>query len=366
MFLSECELIDDAGATAPGGRGVGKGRSQDEARLGALGEALERFLTGPASLDSEAICFIPAEQLAGGVLAGEASVPLLKQLTGSEIACYPYEALHADRDDAMIPLYLGAPWYAGEDGRIHRDRLGDRTDYQGLSRYSVQSGYGLGPAQDQATLHALLETVERDACSLLNIRTFIAGRLPTVIDPRTLPDELALLHAQAQRDIDATIHLLDATSDLGIPTVLAYCIPRDGGVHLRGQAAALATRDAVTDAITEILESQLPDISPPAVDLSLLKPYPALHRCARFDLTDALRRAHTTAFLDRPAPQTPSAQLEELLAHLAVAGFTAYRYRLAALPGGVSSVHTVVPGLERFFAIVNGALIVPGPRGRAC
>ncbi|MEV0052608.1 YcaO-like family protein [Saccharopolyspora shandongensis] len=364
MSLSECELIDDAGAPAPDARGVGKGRNQAEARLFALGEALERFLTGPASLDSEAVRFITAEQLAGDVLAGEASAPLFRQLTGSEIACYTYQTLHAGRDDATIPLYLGAPWYAGQDGHIHRDRVGDRTDYQGLSRYSVQSGYGLAPTQDQATVHALLETVERDACSLLAIRTFISGRPPTVIDPHTLPDDLAFLHTQAQREVDATVHLIDATSDLGIPTVLAYCTPRDGSPYLRGQAAALATHDAVTGAITELLELLLSPTPPQPIALTPLKPYPALHRCARFDLTDALQRAHTTAFLDRPSPEAPGAQLEELLAHLAAAGFTAYRRHVAVLPGEVSAVHTVVPGLERFFAIVNGALVVPGPRGR--
>ncbi|GAA2356138.1 hypothetical protein GCM10009854_37790 [Saccharopolyspora halophila] len=364
VSLSECELIDDAGAPAPGAHGLGKGHNQAEARLYALSEALERFVTGPASLDGAAVRFIPAEELADGVLAEEASAPLLRQLTGSEIACYPYQALHAGRDGATFPLYLGAPWYAGHDGHVYRDRVGDRADYQGLSRYSVQSGYGLAPTQDEAAVHALLETVERDACSLLTIRALMSGRPPTVIDPRTLPEELALLHSQAQREVSATIYLVDATTDLGIPTVLAYCTPSDGPAYRRGQAAALATRDAVSGAITELLQSQMPRTAPPPVALTPLKPYPALHRCARFDLTDALRGAHTTAFLDQPSPESPRAQLRAVLARLAAAGFTAYQRHLAVLPDDVSAVHTLVPGLERFFAIVNGALVVPGPRGR--
>lgn len=363
--LSECELIHRTGEPAQKAYGVGKGGNPAVARLRALGEALERFLTGPASLDHEAIRFMAAEQLGRGVLAGEASAPLLTKLTGSEVACYTYQALHPDQDDATIPLYLGAPWYASPNGHIHRDRLGDRTDYSHLSRYSVQSGYGLAPTRDQATVHAVLETIERDACSLLIMRTLIAGQPPTVIDPHTLPDDLALLHAQAQREVNAVIHLIDATSDLGVPTVLAYCTPCDGRPYLRGQAAALATRDAVSGAIAELLESLLPSAVPPPADLDLLKPYPALHRCSRFDLTEALRHARTTSFSGRSSPATPGAQLKELLAYLAAAGFTVFRRSMAVSPDEVSVIHAVIPGLERFFSIVNGALIVPGPRGRS-
>jgi ribosomal protein S12 methylthiotransferase accessory factor len=363
VSLAECDLLDDSGIVVSEAPGFGKGDTPAQARLHALAEALERHLAGPASLSPQDIRFVPAERLAHGVLAHEASAPLLTRLAGSALACYSYQALHTGYDDAALPLYLGAPWYAGPQGRAHRDHVGDRTDYEALARYSVQSGYGLAPTLQQATVHALLETVERDACSLLTIRTCLAGRRPTVFDPHTLPEVLARLHIRAQREVDATIHLVDATTDLGIPTVLAYCTPRQARPYLRGQAAALSTDEAVTRAITELLETQLPHATSPPRDLSMLKPYPALQRCARFDLTDAVARARTTPFREHPSPQGPQAQLNELLARLAAAGFTAYRRHLAKLPAEVSAVHTLIPGLERFFAIVKGTLVLPGTRG---
>lgn len=370
VSLWACELTDDTGEPVPNGYGMGKG-PRGEARLRALSEALERFLTGPPSLDVAAVRFATAGALADGLLAEEASAPLLRQAPDSELACHTYQSLHPGRDDADIPVYLGAPWYPGQDGQVHRDRVGDRTDYHALSRYSVNSGYGLAPTVDQATVHALLETVERDACSLLTIRTLISGQQATVLDPCTLPGDLAVLHARVQREVDAPIHLLDATSDLGIPTVLAYCTPRGRRPWLRGHAASLTPRDAVTRALTELLESAVVhrDALARPVPLTLLEPYPALHRCARFDLTGPLRRARTVPFPDGPSPAGPSAdpgaQLGELLARLAAGGFTAYRRHVAELPGEVSAVHTVVPGLERFFAVVKGALVVPGRRGRS-
>ncbi|WKX71161.1 YcaO-like family protein [Streptomyces sp. XD-27] len=366
-----CELVDTAGVSVAAG--TGKARADTEARARALGEALERLLAGPAGLDRAAVHFTAAGRLAAGVLAGEASAPLLAQHPDRELACLTYRSLHADEDEdedaneVSIPLFLGAPWYAGPDGQAHRDALGDRTDYGALSRYAVGSGYGLGPTRTRATVHALLETIERDACSLLTLRMFLAGRPPVVLDPATLPDGLAALHRCAEREASARVHLVDATGDLGVPTVLAYSPPSPPKPYVRGQAAALSRHDAVAGALTEHLESATARRRAPArpVPLTVLEPYPALHRCGRFDLTDALRQARSAPFRDHPAPDAPADQLTELLVRLRAGGFTAYQRRIARLPGGADAVHTVVPGLERFFAVVKGALILPGPRGRA-
>ncbi|WP_431043587.1 YcaO-like family protein [Streptomyces sp. P1-3] len=356
-----CELADPAGASVAAG--AGKGRTDTGARARALGEALERLLAGPAGLDRAAVHFTAAGQLAAGMLAGEASAPLLAQRPDQEIACLTYEPLHAGADEASIPLFLGAPWYAGPDGRAHRDALGDRACYGALSRYSVGSGYGLAPTPTQATVHALLETIERDACSLLTIRTLLSGRRPVILDPATPPDGLAALHACAEHEASARVYLVDATSDLGVPTVLAYSTPRPPTRYVRGQAAALSCHDAVEGALTELLESTALRRRTPArpVRLALLEPHPALHRCGRFDLTDALLRARSTPFRDRPAPDDPANQLTGLLARLKAGGFTARQRRIARLVGDVDAVHTVVPGLERFFASSKALSSSPAP-----
>ncbi|WP_407547638.1 YcaO-like family protein [Streptomyces sp. Pv4-95] len=372
VSIWRCELSERGDTSPHPTAGIGKAQHSSEARLRALSEALERFLTGPVSLENTQIHFAPARELATGILADEASAPLLETLAHSELACSPYQSLHPGRDEVNIPLYLGAPWYAAPNGEAHRDRVGDETDYRALSRYSVSSGYGLAPTDDLATVHALLETVERDACSLLTLRVLASGRPLSVVDPDLLPGHLALLRAHAEREAGVRIHLLDATSDLGIPTVLAYCPPRDGVAYLRGQAAAFTFHQAVAGAVTELLETAVArrHTPPEPIPLSSLEPYPVLHRCARFDLTDALRTARRTPFLNSISPPPPGEELSVLIARLEAHGFRAHRRSMMPPPRagtpttGLSLVHTVVPGLERFFAILKGALIVPGPRGR--
>ncbi|QLH27480.1 YcaO-like family protein [Streptomyces sp. Rer75] len=360
-----CELVDASGTIAPGASGIGKGPTPAQARIRALSEALERHVTGPVSLRRSAVHLVSAELLGSSTMRQEASSPLLTQLRGDQLACYTYESL-LDGHEQSIPVFLGAPWYAGPDGRGLRESVGDTTDYRALSRYSVNSGYGLAPTLAQATLHALLETVERDACSLLTIRTFLSGQPPAVVDPQSLPDDLAALHAHVRNEADATVHLIDATSDLEIPTVVAYVLPLDGRPCLRGQAASLSSHEAVTGALNELLEAV--HVRRHGMDhptrLEALARYPALHRCARFDFTDALAHARSTAFRERSSPVNPQARLDEVLARLAEHGFTPYRRRVAVLREGISTVHTMVPGLERFFTVVKGALVLPGPRGR--
>ncbi|MEU1408395.1 YcaO-like family protein [Streptomyces sp. NPDC005728] len=361
-----CTLLNGAGAPVPDGVGVGKGNNAAAARERALGEALERLVTGPMSLAPGAVLLCRADRLAAGALATDASAPLLTALGGTKLACHVYQGLNEPQREARIPLYLGAPWYAGPEGQKLRDAVGDRADYQALSRYSVNSGYGLAPSDRDATVHALLETIERDSCSLTTIHTLLAGRPPTVFDVRSLPGDLTALHHTAEQEAEGVVHLVDATSDLGVPTVLAYRPPQPtGGGYLRGQAAGLSMRQAVTGALLELLESALVRrrTPPEPVQLGLLEPYPALHRCAVFDLTGPLRRARRARFEDALPAQEPEEPLDALLACLAQHDLSAYRRTVAAMPEGVCAVHVVVPGLERFFAVVKGALVVPGPRG---
>ncbi|MFI6768640.1 YcaO-like family protein [Streptomyces sp. NPDC050355] len=231
----------------------------------------------------------------------------------------------------------------------------------------MKSAWGPGGVESAGQAGGGAQGAPSPCARRARVRTLLSGRPPVVLDAETLPDGLAALHSWAGREASARVYLIDATSDLGVPTVLAYSTPHPPRLYVRGQSAALSCHDAVEGALTEFLESTVLRRHAPAqpVPLALLEPHPALHRCGRFDLADALVQARSAPFRGEPAPDDPADQLARLLARLTAEGFTAYRRSLARLPGGVDAVHAVVPGLERFFAIVKGALILPGPRGRA-
>lgn len=344
-------------------QGMGKG-GRDEARVGAVFEALEHYLTGPALFDPPEVELAGAARLAGGPLEREPYSVLLAGTPHERLACHRYRPPAGGRDIA-VPLFAWAPWYVEAGGRRLRERAADAYDYGELMRYSCNSGCAIGVTAVEALLHATNEVIERDALSLLLVRAFLgaADLRPVAVDPDTLPRALAGAHAAAERTTGSPVHLLDITSDLGVPTMLAYTPPAGDRSHLRGAGTSLSSAHAAWRALTELIQTT-PGRSGRG-DLSGLAAHPALARCGRFDLTDHLRGARAVPFAPTGRPPGPAAQLRTLIGVLTARGHTPYARTVARLRGGITAVHVVVPGLERFMLITDGNLVLPGPRGRA-
>ncbi|MEV0829752.1 YcaO-like family protein [Nonomuraea rubra] len=361
-----CGLVSRAGPS-PVACGMGKGGT-DEARLGALFEAMEHHLTGPSGFDPAVVEPAPPACLAAGPLRADVCAPMLAATPGRRMACRRYHALTGG-GDALVPLFLSAPWYLEAEAAPLRERAGDDCDYTHLMRYSCNSGSAVGVTVAEAVLHALNEAIERDALSLLLIRVFLGGRgfRPGLIDPGTLPRASTRAYALAEELTGSPVHLLDITSDLGVPTMLAYTAPTSRHPHRRGTGTSLSPSHAAWRALTELVQTTLGEELGGGArgDPAALGAHPALAACGRFELTDVLREARVLPFpAAEPASGTPGTQARTVAAMLAARGFRGYVRRVRDLPGGVVAVHVMVPGLERFMLVTDGNLVVPGPRGR--
>jgi ribosomal protein S12 methylthiotransferase accessory factor len=367
-----CLLRAADGTVAPMGQGTGKGRRAD-AQVGALFEALEHYLGGPACFDPTTLESVTTEQVLAGPLEAEASAVLLTELSDRHLACHRYQPLLGGGEDLLVPLYLSMPWYVERDANGLRVDVGDDCDYRDLMRYSCNSGAAIGVTAAEALLHALNEVIERDAFSLLLARTFLGdpkSRL-NAIDPATLPRHVKEAHAAAERLVDASVHVLDITSDLAVPTMLAYVPPEGARPHRRGVGTSLYPAYAVWRAITEFVQLALASARPASIggwpchpDLGgLAAAHPDLHACGRFDLTEHLRTTGISPFTPAArTPRTPAHQLRELVALLATHGHRPYYRTVATLPGDITAVHVIVPGLERFMLVTDGNVVIPGRR----
>ncbi|MFG1687233.1 YcaO-like family protein [Nonomuraea sp. NPDC049269] len=364
-----CELLGGAGEVSLVACGMGKGHPE-EARVGALFEAVEHFLTGPAGFDPIGMEPAAPAEIAAGPLREDVCALLLARMPGRRMACLRYRALGGGAE-ALVPLFLFAPWYV-ETGAARLRRLaGDDCDYAHLTRYSCNSGSAVGVTAAEALLHALNEAIERDALSLLLARAFLgAGGLRLrLIDPDTLLNGLARAYATAGELIGSPVHLLDITSDVGVPTMLAYTAPTALHPHRRGAGTSLSPAYAAWRALTELIQTTLGESlssAPTQNELAGLAGHPALHACGRFDLTGLLREARVVPFPQVvEAAATPGGQLRKVAAMLAARGYPAYHRTVCALPGAVTAVHVIVPALERFMLVTNGNLVLPGRRGQA-
>lgn len=112
------------------------------------------------------------------------------------------------------------------------------------------NGCAVGRTRDEAIVRGLLELFERDAASV-----WWYGRIERpAIELSSLEDaELALMEAWLH-ERSRTLHVLDLTNDLNVPTVVALSADRFGDRIAFGFGAHLDPRLAVRSAVTEMFQ----------------------------------------------------------------------------------------------------------------
>ncbi|MFJ6216204.1 YcaO-like family protein [Streptomyces sp. NPDC092296] len=362
-----CDLLRADGSRPPGATGSGKG-DPAAARVGALFEALEHYRSHAARVRPEELVLHRAGDLATGELAAEPGVSLLAHTPAARVACRRHTALRGP-GALDVPLLLTCPSYVSSaEGARLRALAGDTCAYASASRYSNNSGTASGASPTEAVVHALAETVERDAFSLLLIGTFLVpspARL-RLVDTGTLPDALAALLGYAERRVGRPVHLIEMTTDLGVPAYCAHAAP-DGEFRLQGYGASLSAAHAVRRALRELLQISAPRERALWVprDFGVLRRRPRLLAAGRADFGPRLAGALEVPFRETAAPATARGHLDALVALLGAQGYRPFACVLHRASNGVATVSTYTPRLERFLTVTGGNAVVPGPRGRA-
>jgi ribosomal protein S12 methylthiotransferase accessory factor len=367
----ECVLSRD-GVPVPHALGYGTG-DRAAARAGAMFEALAHHLGGLVGLDVGDVELHRAHEIANGVLAADMAVSILAEGENHDLACTPYQAL-PNGPDFAVPVFLSMPDYLDTPADPLRTMVGDHYDYTAAGRYSTNNGWAAGSDPVEATVHALDELVERDAFSLLLIEQFLATSPPPLrlVDPATLPADLADLLAHTSARVGEIVHLIEMTTDLDIPAYLAYLPAAKGQpARVRGAGASLSRHYAIARSITELLQVHSSFTLLPA-DGALLEPvarrqdataaYPPLHACYLSDFASRMHDSILVPYRRTATPHTPGAHLERLLAILVAHGMTALA-RTQYVSENLAVVNVFVPGLERFVIVTDGRLVVPGARG---
>ncbi|RAY11023.1 hypothetical protein DPM19_32480 [Actinomadura craniellae] len=356
-----CRLYRPDGSAPHNAMGNGKGPS-DAAQVGALFEALEHCHSSATRLAADHLVLRSPDDLRDGPLAD--ALTGLRQTPGTRLACRTHLSLTGS-PPLDVPVFLQCPDYPGRTAL--RRQAGDTCDYTSATRYSTNSGTAIGATRAEALVHALAEAIERDALSLLVAATFLTAAPPPlrVIDPATLPPDLADLHRYAERRLAAPVHLIDMTTDLEVP---AYCAhtPDHQGRPLHGTGASLSSAHAAHRALSELLQSAVlsDHLRATPRDLSHLRRYPRLLAAAGADFTPHLPDTGTTDFTPTTAPTTPRQHAEHLTARLTRHGHTPYARTLHTATNGVTTLSVIVPGLDRFFTVTYGNAVLPGPRAR--
>lgn len=345
-------------------RGSGKGYPH-HARVGALYETLEHYLSDP--FNPSDIHYVAPRYFADAPLFADDTVlaPIVKQpnaLTG----CRTYTSALNDTSFSY-PVALTTPGYSRQTLEQ------DTTNYGALQRYASNSGTAIGASYNEAVLHAANECIERDALSLFLLKHFyyeIHSPLCRVARMST-QDALGRLWLDAETEIGAEIVLVDISTEFLARTFLAFSTAPCAHPRVFGTGCSISPRHGAWRALTELVQLHHSASEPERRDYLSnaqrhLTKFPRLLRCLRFDLYPLLNLCEQQTVILPVAPdERPLAEQIGLLAEdLHRHGRTLGIAQLHQTTLGTTLVNVVIPGLERFFVVSSGNVVIPQARGR--
>lgn len=218
--------------------------------------------------------------------------------------------------------------------------------------FKLSSGCAAGPTFEAAALHGMLELVERDAASLW-WRGGVRGRV-VALEGRAVATAAALVgQARAGTNTRRT-WLLDITTDLEVPSIVAISSRLDGSGFACGLAARLTVQSAVRSALMEMCQMELAYVVVEAKRQEggnqALNEYDLRH-IARSTLVDttSCELLHPTA-PGRPVAEitaeTPARQLDALVERLSAKGIETFAIDLTRPTFGIPVVRIAAPALQ--------------------
>ena len=237
------------------GKVSGKGWSDEEAHASCLGEATERrsaifrgderLVTSPLpELNQPAIDPLSFLQFSDRQYAGRNNwnaifghtqyipEPWEKECS---LEWMPCQSLSEGRTK-LVPAAACFLRYAPPEPRIFFPNL--------------TTGYAAAATVEEATLRGFLELVERDAVALWWYNRCFR---PAIDTDRMDEEDLSRVKSYL-RDRGRSLHLLDVTTDFGIPVVVAVSATLEGEAILFGMAADFKLLDAVRRAVAELFQ----------------------------------------------------------------------------------------------------------------
>jgi len=356
IVLVQVQLATETGIRA---QGSGKGYPQ-QARLGALYEALEHYWSDLFFQTSAHN--MPATYFAQTALFHDDSVlQFLGRQPDAQVACRTFISA-AQQSAFSYPMALTSPNLP----------LHESADCRVLRRYSSNSGTAIGATYNEAVLHAANECIERDALSLFLLDHFYYENHPPlrVVARLAESDPLGRLWADAEREIGSSIVLIDISNEFIARTFLAFST-KNSFSSAYGTGCSLNPRHGAWRALTALVQlhhtaSDSEHQHYQSNTQKHLRLFPRLLRCARFDAQTLLQKplqdrvTLPAASAERPLCEQIGQLEKDLLDHGRTLGVCVL-HRTAL---GTTLVNVVIPGLERFFTVSSGNVVVPQTRGR--
>jgi oxazoline/thiazoline synthase len=319
----------------------GRGVTREQAQLGCIGEALERYsliYRGDEPLVRACMCELPALDPRSILLYSEHQYATREEWNRHADERYfvgePFSPdqpidwiagfdLHT-RETVYVPAACCLMWYQFRPGE---------PEYAKADTVGCGSGRTLADALS----HALLEWIERDAMAIwwYNRLCRPALRLDSFDDERLVAVQEGL------RRLGRRLILLDVTTDVGIPTYISVACRDDGSEPLFAGASHPSPRTAAWKAASEVGQIWFTAMQEQAIDAEFGK----WIAHATLESQPYLGPASVIEAPPEPAPITIDEQLNLIVSRLVDAGLKPVAVDLSRPDVSLKTVRAVVPGL---------------------
>lgn len=320
----------------------GKSMKPTEARVGALAEAFE--LASAAYRPGESallhLTFDEYRDRAGypiwSLPLRATELPALRRMPPHGLMTYVECERLGHTENGLLPASLVYFPYHSELGR----------DLYGTSTNGLASGNSF----EEALLHGLLETIERDAVSFANL-----GRGTQPVKELNCPEAEQLCNAVRRAGLD--LEIVHLPNEFGLPTFSAYLFdqPTSPGPVFVGHGTHLLKDIALVRACTEAVQSRLTHIHGARDDIiDYHDRWTTMTWPQRSAIIDGMRRRNATGpsieYNDIPTYDTPvtlAAAIGLICDKLQRGGIEVVCvFRYPQLVSGLHALRVVVPFLE--------------------
>ncbi len=222
---------------------------EEKALLKAVGEGLERFCL---SVYREKDCFLSAynkikdnalDPLSfAGISPGQRKLIKELEINGNSLFRWAKGFSLFDGRKVLIPaqvVYLGYKHFEQEP----------------LIYVTITTGAATADSFEEALYRGTCEAIERDAFMI----TYFNKLSPPVINPKMVDDENLRYFMAMFKRYNLELYLIDITTDIAVPSVMAVVIDRSGKTHAIhvGTKTDLNVKEAIKGAVFEVARGRL-------------------------------------------------------------------------------------------------------------
>lgn len=371
VFTAKCTLHDDSGALLDSGYGKG---DIDAAIAGSIFEAAEHWFCQFSNCRKDNLHYGESSQhMERHAFADLLPVSLLHDAPNATMAFRCYTRIGCS-EERLYPLALSNPKYVDGLFGDHSLHFPDSFDYSRLGSYCSNSGVAIGSDLTEATIHGLLEAVERDTFSKFLVDAFLKRRASAlrVVDRNSLPEDLFNLIRQVEREVSYPVLLLEFENEFGIPVFFAALQKSSFEIEVTGYGCSLSNEHAAKRSLHELVQCYhaMTWFHPEEFKkkeqraLANLANHSFHLRCAKLKVAECCEEIgftsvnfSETAFID--APLELCEYLRILVQHVERSGRRAYSAVVRRLNGGEVITHSFFEGQDHFFCVTNGTFVLP-------